>query len=215
MPWESNVYAEYGGADGVLADITDSIIDWADGFGLLGLAIVSATEAAFQPAPPDLLVLPMILGADNSMEILVIVLVATLSSVLGAIGGYGIGVYAGRPVLERFASEGTVSRLENLTIRYGSVGTFVAAVSPIPYKALAWAAGAGRMDLRLFIIAGLFGRGLRFGLAGLILGVWGDEFLSLMQNPMAWLVGSIAGLMLFIPLAKWWSNLADAEPMNN
>ena len=188
----------------MLADITDSIIDWADGFGLLGLAIVSATEAAFQPAPPDLLVLPMILGADNSMEILVIVLVATLSSVLGAIGGYGIGVYAGRPVLERFASEGTVSRLENLTIRYGSVGTFVAAVSPIPYKALAWAAGAGRMDLRLFIIAGLFGRGLRFGLAGLILGVWGDEFLSLMQNPMAWLVGSIAGLMLFIPLAKWW-----------
>ena len=199
----------------MLEDITDSIIEWADGFGLLGLAIVSATEAAFQPAPPDLLVLPMVLGADSSMEILVIVLVATLSSVLGAIGGYGIGAYAGRPLLERFASESTVSRLENLTIRYGSAGIFVAAVSPIPYKALAWAAGAGRMDLRLFIIAGLFGRGLRFGLAGLILGIWGDEFLSLMQNPMAWLIGSTIGLALFIPLAKWWSNLADSEPAHN
>jgi len=199
----------------VLEDITDSIIEWADGFGLLGLAIVSATEAAFQPAPPDLLVLPMVLGADSSMEILVIVLVATLSSVLGAIGGYGIGAYAGRPLLERFASESTVNRLENLTIHYGSAGIFVAAVSPIPYKALAWAAGAGRMDLRLFIIAGLFGRGLRFGLAGLILGIWGDEFLSLMQNPMAWLIGSAIGLALFIPLAKWWSNLADSEPAHN
>lgn len=199
----------------MLEDITDSIIEWADGFGLLGLAVVSATEAAFQPAPPDLLVLPMVLGADSSMEILVIVLVSTLSSVLGAIGGYGIGAYAGRPLLERFASESTVSRLENLTIRYGSAGIFVAAVSPIPYKALAWAAGAGRMDLRLFIIAGLFGRGLRFGLAGLILGIWGDEFLSLMQNPMAWLIGSAIGLALFIPLAKWWSNLADSEPAHN
>ena len=199
----------------MLEDITDSIIEWADGFGLLGLAIVSATEAAFQPAPPDLLVLPMVLGADSSMEILVIVLVATLSSVLGAIGGYGIGAYAGRPLLERFASESTVTRLENLTIHYGSAGIFVAAVSPIPYKALAWAAGAGRMDLRLFIIAGLFGRGLRFGLAGLILGIWGDEFLSLMQNPMAWLIGSAIGLALFIPLAKWWSNLADSEPAHN
>jgi len=199
----------------VLEDITDSIIEWADGFGLLGLAVVSATEAAFQPAPPDLLVLPMVLGADSSMEILVIVLVATLSSVLGAIGGYGIGAYAGRPLLERFASESTVTRLENLTIHYGSAGIFVAAVSPIPYKALAWAAGAGRMDLRLFIIAGLFGRGLRFGLAGLILGIWGDEFLSLMQNPMAWLIGSAIGLALFIPLAKWWSNLADSEPAHN
>tara|TARA_B100000686_G_scaffold95486_1_gene102035 strand:+ start:2660 stop:3133 length:474 start_codon:yes stop_codon:yes gene_type:complete len=157
----------------------------------------------------------MVLGAESSLEILAIVLVATLSSVLGAIGGYGIGIYAGRPLLERFASENTVSRLENLTIRYGSAGIFVAAVSPIPYKALAWAAGAGRMNLRLFIIAGLFGRGLRFGLAGLILGIWGDEFLALMENPIAWLVGSVVGLVLFIPLAKWWSNLADAEPTHN
>ena len=199
----------------MLGDLTDSVIDWAEGCGLLGLAIVSATEAAFQPAPPDLLVLPMVLGAESSLEILAIVLVATLSSVLGAIGGYGIGIYAGRPLLERFASENTVSRLENLTIRYGSAGIFGAAVSPIPYKALAWAAGAGRMDLRLFIIAGLFGRGLRFGLAGLILGIWGDEFLALMENPIAWLVGSVVGLVMFIPLAKWWSNLADAEPTHN
>ena len=199
----------------MLEDLTDSIIDWADGFGLLGLAIVSATEAAFQPAPPDLLVLPMVLGADNSMEILIIVLVATLSSVLGAIGGYGIGVYAGRPLLERFASEKTVSRLENLTIRYGSAGIFLAAVSPIPYKAFAWAAGAGRMNLRLFILAGLLGRGLRFGLAGLVLGVWGDEFLTLMENPMAWLLGSVVGLVMFIPLAKWWVELSNSEDARN
>tara|TARA_B100001750_G_scaffold48141_1_gene36283 strand:- start:604 stop:1203 length:600 start_codon:yes stop_codon:yes gene_type:complete len=199
----------------VLGDLTDSIIDWAEGFGLLGLAIVSATEAAFQPAPPDLLVLPMVLGADSSLEVLAIVLVATLSSVLGAVGGYGIGVYAGRPLLERFASRQTVGRLENLTVRYGSVGIFLAAVSPIPYKALAWAAGAGRMDLRLFIVAGLFGRGIRFGLEGLVLGLWGDEFLSMIENPMAWLVGGLAGLALFIPFAKWWANLADLESADN
>ena len=199
----------------MLGDLTDSIIDWAEGFGLLGLAIVSATEAAFQPAPPDLLVLPMVLGADSSLEVLAIVLVATLSSVLGAVGGYGIGVYAGRPLLERFASRQTVGRLENLTVRYGSVGIFLAAVSPIPYKALAWAAGAGRMDLRLFIVAGLFGRGIRFGLEGLVLGLWGDEFLSMIENPMAWLVGGLAGLALFIPFAKWWLNLADLESADN
>ena len=115
----------------MLGDLTDSIIDWAEGFGLLGLAIVSATEAAFQPAPPDLLVLPMVLGADSSLEVLAIVLVATLSSVLGAVGGYGIGVYAGRPLLERFASRQTVGTHENLTVSYGSVAIFEAAVTPI------------------------------------------------------------------------------------
>ena len=194
----------------MLEGVVGSIIDWAGEWGLLGLAVVSASEAAFQPAPPDLLVIPMVLVADSSLDILAIVLVATLSSVVGAVGGYGIGAYAGRPILERFASDATVARLNALMIRYGSAGIFLAAVSPIPYKALAWAAGAGRMDLRLFIAAGLFGRGIRFGMEGIVLGIWGDEFLGLIENPLAWLVGGLLGLLLILPLMGWWTGLAEA-----
>ena len=180
----------------MLEGVVGSIIDWAGEWGLLGLA--------------DLLVIPMVLGADSSLDILAIVLVATLSSVVGAVGGYGIGAYAGRPILERFASDATVTRLNVLMIRYGSAGIFLAAVSPIPYKALAWAAGAGRMDLRLFIAAGLFGRGIRFGMEGIVLGIWGDEFLGLIENPLAWLVGGLLGLLLILPLMGWWKGLAEA-----
>ena len=190
-------------------EITDPIIEWAGEWGLLGLAVVSASEAAFQPAPPDLLVIPMVLGADSSLDILAIVLVATISSVAGAVGGYGIGVYAGRPILERFTSDATVTRLDTLMTRYGSAGIFLAAVSPIPYKALAWAAGAGRMDLKLFIVAGLFGRGIRFGMEGIVLGIWGDEFLGLIENPIAWLVGGLLGILLLLPLKGWWAGLAE------
>ena len=204
----SNVHPEKDGRRYVLKGITDSIIEWAEGFGLLGLAVVSASEAALQPAPPDLLVIPMVLGADSSLDILTIVLVATVSSVIGAVAGYGIGAYAGRPILERFASDATVARLDTLIDRYGSAGIFLAAVSPIPYKALAWAAGAGRMDLRLFVAAGLFGRGIRFGMEGLLLGLWGEDFLGLLENPLVWLVGGIVGLALFVPMIGWWSDLA-------
>ena len=191
-------------------EITDQIIEWAGEWGLLGLAAVSASEAAFQPAPPDLLVIPMVLDAPSSQAILAIVLVATISSVVGAVGGYGIGAYAGRPILERFASDATVARLDALMVRYGSAGIFLAAVSPIPYKALAWAAGASRMDLRLFVVAGLFGRGIRFGMEGLVLGIWGEEFLGLMKDPLAWLVGGFLSLLLFIPVMGWWTGLAEA-----
>jgi undecaprenyl-diphosphatase len=205
----SNVHAEKEARRCVFKEITDPIIEWAGEWGLLGLAAVSASEAAFQPAPPDLLVIPMVLGADNSLDILAIVLVATISSVAGAVGGYGIGVYAGRPILERFTSDVTVARLDTLMTRYGSAGIFLAAVSPIPYKALAWAAGAGRMNLKLFIAAGLFGRGIRFGMEGIVLGIWGDEFLGLIENPIAWLVGGLLGILLLIPLKGWWVGLAE------
>ncbi len=84
---------------------TSSILEWADGLGLAGLAIISSTEAAFQPIPPDLIVWPMVLAADSNVAILAIVLVATIASVIGAIGGYGIGMYAGTWILERFVSE--------------------------------------------------------------------------------------------------------------
>jgi len=90
--------------DIVPQDIVDSAVEWADGLGYLGLAILSATEAALQPVPPDPLVWSMILDADSGAVVATIVLVATMSSVIGALIGYAIGMYAGGWVLERLVS---------------------------------------------------------------------------------------------------------------
>jgi undecaprenyl-diphosphatase len=195
----------------VFEDLTQSVIDWADGFGLLGLAIVSATEAALQPVPPDLLVMPMSLAADNLLDLLLIFTVVTLSSVIGSLGGYAIGLYGGRPLLVRFSNPTTSRRLGELISRYGSAGIFVAALSPIPYKVLAWTAGAGRMDLRIFIAAGLFGRSIRFGLEVMVLGIWGEEFLAQLENPWFWIALGMASLVAFFPLSSWWYGLGQ-EP---
>ena len=187
-------------------DYFQPFIDWADGFGLLGLALVSASEAAFQPIPPDVLVIPMVIEANSVLGISLIVLIATLSSVFGAFFGYAIGYYGGIPVLERFVSVSNINRLNFLIEKYGSLGVFIAAVSPIPYKALAWIAGAGRMNLRLFALAGIFGRGIRFGSVGLLIGVYGES----VQSSLNWLnftLISIVCIIIFIPLVKWWKNM--------
>ena len=190
------------------SDYFQPFVDWADGFGLLGLALVSATEAAFQPIPPDVLVIPMVIEANSVIGISIIVLVATLSSVFGAFLGYGIGYYGGIPVLERFVSDSNINRLNFLIEKYGSAGVFIAAISPIPYKALAWIAGAGKMDLRLFAIAGFFGRGIRFGSVGLLLGVYGES----VQSSLNWLnftLISIFCLVLLIPIVNWWKSIGS------
>ena len=193
----------------MIDEITDFVLDWADGFGIIGLAIVSSTEAAFQPVPPDLLVMPMSLSADGPLELFIIFSVATLSSVLGSLGGYAIGFYGGRPLLERFASTDNSEKLDNLVTRYGSAGIFIAAVSPIPYKALAWTAGAGKMNIRIFIVAGLIGRGIRFGLEVTILGFYGDEFLSQLENPLAWLMLGIFSIFIYSIMKPWWNKISS------
>ena len=196
--------------DIVPQDVVDSAIEWADGLGYLGLALLSATEAALQPVPPDPLVWDMILDSDSGFVVAAVVLVATFSSVLGALVGYAIGMYAGGWLLERFVSESTIARLNVLVERYGSAGIFIAAVSPIPYKALAWIAGAGRMDLRLFVAAGLFGRGLRFGIPGALLGLYGDTMLDSL-NWITFSFTSILGLVIVVPAVRRWKGLLDEE----
>ena len=193
--------------------VVDPVINWGADLGYAGLAVVSATEAALQPVPPDPIIWLMVLDADSNFHIAAIVLVATFSSVAGALVGYGIGRYAGTWFIDRFVSSSTAARLDALTLRYGAAGVFIAAVSPIPYKALAWLAGAGNMNLRLFVIAGLVGRGLRFGLIGFLLGVYGESMEKTLDNPIEgaiiFSITAFFGLLLFIPAAKWWDNLLD------
>ena len=191
----------------MLQQITDSVVSWGSGFGLVGLAVVSSSEAAFQPVPPDLLVIPMSLDASSGLDLLAIFLVATLSSVLGSLGGYGIGFYAGRPAIEKFAKPSLSRKLDELISRYGDTGVFIAAVSPIPYKLLAWTAGAGRMDIRTFLSAGIFGRGIRFGMEVLIVGYWGEELVGMLEDPIFWIVVGVFSIVVFIPLSNWWNGL--------
>ena len=194
--------------------LVDSAIEWADGLGYLGLAILTSTEDALQPIPPDPLVWNMILDAENGFVVATVVMIATISSVLGALAGYAIGMYGGGWLLERFVSQSTITRLNVLVDRYGSAGIFIAAVSPIPYKALAWIAGAGRMDLRLFVAAGIVGRGLRFGIPGALLGIYGESMKSSItgfEGAMVFSLASIIGLIILIPAARWWKGLLDEE----
>ena len=63
--------------------------------------------------------------------------------------------------MKRFGQEKHLAKLEYLTANYGTLGIFIAAFSPIPYKVFGWMAGMGDMAKRPFIVAGLAGRGLR------------------------------------------------------
>ena len=177
------------------------------------LGFVSFTEAIIQPLPPDLVYLPMLYDAmDNKPLVMWYFLVVTLTSVAGSYIGYLIGQRWGRQLLDRFAKTKHVEKLEALTTKYGTVGIFIAAISPIPYKVFGWVAGMGEMDKRSFIAAGLVGRGMRFGLEALLIGIYGkaalDTINTFLHNEILIAVAMIfSGLVIYL-VWQWWSKLS-------
>lgn len=212
---------EAGNLDCTVVDPTDvagivprAWIDWtidsAESLGLVGLFVVSATEAAIQPIPPDLVAWPMALGADSLMHVTAIILFATLGSVLGSVGGYWLGSVAGDLLLTRFVSKSSIRRLELLMKRHGSLGVFFAALGPVPFKALAWTAGAASMPITPFIVSGAIGRLLRFAIPVYAIWLYGESALEWF-TPLRFLIISILGLILMLPVVRWLQNFESSD----
>ena len=198
----------------------DTILDFFDIFGPATLAVVSFTESIIQPVPPDLLYLPMLYDADGDIPLVTwLFLVVTLSSVAGSYIGYIIGQKWGRELLDKFAKPKHVAKLEALTIKYGNLGIFIAAFSPIPYKVFGWVAGMGEMNKKAFLIAGLFGRSLRFGLEAVLVGIYGQKALDAMftfldNEILIGVIMIVSGLALWFSWS-WWSKLSVEEITNS
>ena len=199
----------------------ETILDFFEIFGPASLAVLSFTESIIQPIPPDLLYIPMLADTiGNVPTVIWLWLTVTLSSVAGSLVGYWIGKRWGRSFVSRFSKQSHLDKIEALTLKYGTFGIFIAAFSPIPYKVFGWVAGMGEMEKKPFLLAGLVGRGLRFGLEAVLIGVYGNAAIEALN----WFLDNEILLALVMILAtitlwlswKWWSNIelesATSEP---
>ncbi len=135
------------------------------------LSGVSFAESSFFPIPPDVLLIPMVL-AKRSYWIRY-AFICTVSSILGALLGYAIGAFLyetiGQPILAFYNAEDAFARLAEWYNRWGGWGVLFAAITPFPYKVLTIFSGATGLNLFVFVIVSVIGRGLRFFLvAGLL-----------------------------------------------
>lgn len=183
----------------------DFILEFFNQFGPFALALLSFTEAIIQPIPPDVMFLPMAYDERNSVNMLLwLWFIVTFASVLGAMVGHALGKRYGTKLLDRFGKPHHRERLEYLFERYGVWGMFIAAVSPLPYKVFGWIAGASDMKMRPFVLAGIFGRGLRFGMEAVLIYLYGDTAMDAAN----WLLDHelimAVVLIVLIGAVGWW-----------
>ncbi|HEX2253448.1 MAG TPA: VTT domain-containing protein [Thermoanaerobaculia bacterium] len=129
-------------------------------YGTWALFGISFAESSFFPIPPDVLLIPLCLG-DPSRSFW-FAAVCSLGSVLGGIAGYGIGYYGGRPLVYRLFSADKVRAVERYYDRYNAWATGIAGLTPLPYKIFTISGGACAINFKVFVVASVISRSLRF-----------------------------------------------------
>ena len=141
------------------------------------LCLISFAESSFFPIPPDLLLIPMALA--NKIKTFFYAFICTFSSVIGGVAGYTIGYFfynsLGIYIVEFYHLENSFSIFENYYKEYGILIVLGAGITPFPYKFITIASGVFGLNIFLFIIVSIIGRGSRFYLIALLLYFFGER----------------------------------------
>ena len=177
-----------------LRNLYEWVLSWAESvYGTLVLFLVAFAESSFFPVPADPLLIALCLGkVKKSMYY---VFMCTLGSVLGGVFGYIIGYFLW------YTPGGELTDIANFFFRvipgldpvsfnlvgaqygaYNFLVIFTAAFTPIPYKVFSITAGVFQIDLPIFIIASVLGRGGRFLIIGLLIKFFGEPIKAIMDK---------------------------------
>lgn len=181
-----------------LKEALQSSTDWFLSYGLWGLLLLSVSEAVFFPVPPDTVLIPLVGSAlDRGVGwALLLALATTLASVGGSWAGYGLGVWGGRPVLNKVVrNHERIEQVERFFDRYGAWAVAIAGFTPIPYKVFAIAGGVFHVNLAVFTLGGLLGRSARFFLVALAVFYFGE---SIMRNLDIVFAGTLVAVLLYV-----------------
>ncbi|MBS0287944.1 MAG: DedA family protein [Proteobacteria bacterium] len=167
------------------------------------LAGVSFIESSVFPIPPDVMLIPMVMGKPEKAWRYATI--TTMASILGGILGYFLGLCAfeliGEPLLQSFGYQQAYAKVVTWFEHYGFLAVFVAGFTPIPYKLFTIAAGATMMPLLPFVIASVLGRTIRFFVV-----VWGIKGIGKRLEPLfveyidtiVWFTIGLIGLAIVI-----------------
>lgn len=124
----------------------------------------SFCESSFFPIPPDPLLIAMVIA--NAKKWARIAAIATVASVLGALGGYVIGMLffesIGRTILDAYDFHDEFAAVGTAYAANAFLAVITAAVTPIPFKVFTLAAGFFAINPLVLFVASVIGRGGRF-----------------------------------------------------
>ena len=129
-------------------------------------------ESSFIPFPSEAVVPPAAWKAavSGDMNVVLVVVFATLGALIGALINYYLAVWLGRPIVYGFANsrvghmclidEAKVQKTERYFDEHGAVSTFVGRLVPAVRQLISIPAGLARMSLGRFVLYTSLGAGV-------------------------------------------------------
>lgn len=127
------------------------------------ICLLMTIESSFIPFPSEVVVPPAayMAAANGEQNVFLIVIVATLGAVIGAIINYGLALYLGRPIVYKFANsrlghiclidQEKVELAEQYFQKHGAIGTFVGRLVPAVRQLISIPAGLAKMNFGKFV----------------------------------------------------------------
>lgn len=136
------------------------------------VTIFMAIESSFIPFPSEAIVPPAAWKAmtDDSMNLFLVILVATIGADLGALANYYLARWLGKPIVYKFANsrlghlclidEDKVKHAEEYFREHGAVSTFFGRLIPAVRQLISIPAGLAGMKLGPFLLYTTLGAGI-------------------------------------------------------
>lgn len=137
------------------------------------ITLLMAIESSFIPFPSEVVVPPaayLSAGEGSQLNVVLVVLFATLGALIGALVNYYLALHLGRPLVYRFANsrlghlllidEQKVQTAERYFARKGALATLVGRLIPAVRQLISIPAGLARMGLPKFLLYTALGAGI-------------------------------------------------------
>jgi membrane protein DedA with SNARE-associated domain len=193
----------------IIEFLSGIIVAVISAMGYSGVVLLMAIESACVPLPSEI-IMPFAgyLVSQNKMNIWLVGVAGAVGCVLGSLVAYWVGMYGGRPLIEKYGRYVLISR-QDLALadrwfsRYGELIIFTSRLLPAIRTFIAFPAGVARMNLTRFVLytfAGSLPWCLGLAWVGQKLGEqWNNGRLKTLFHQFDFVIG-IIGLLAVI----WW-----------
>lgn len=165
----------------MVADLINWMLNWASTpYGGAALFVFAFAESSFFPIPPDALLIA--LSLINPELAFLYAAVCSVGSVIGGMFGYGIGIWGGRRLMNRWFSSGKIQVVEQYYKRWDVWAVGMAGFTPIPYKIFTISAGVFALDFKRFVLVSVISRSGRFFLVAGLFYFFGELFQEIFKN---------------------------------